>query len=136
MGVEHRFDGKKHYTILPEDKEVNISSAADDDHALTPDKLLKSYRKGYALSWDVRQQVAGETVQFIKLRPKHKSDIRYILIGIKVKSHTLYKVINTDQKGGITTLTVTAYKTNQGFSDERFGFDAQQYTDYLINHLE
>lgn len=136
MGVERRFDGRKLYTIMPEDKEVDISSDGDDQDALTPDKLLGRYRKGYKLSWDIQQRVNGRHIQFIKLRPKRKSDTRYILLGIDTERHTLYKMIDVGKQGVVTTLTITAYKTNQGLSDARFTFNAKAHPTYLLNYLE
>lgn len=41
MGVTKIFDGKKVYTIVPEDEEISISKFDDnDDNAVTPSKML------------------------------------------------------------------------------------------------
>ena len=41
MGVTKIYDGKKTYTIVPEDEEVSVSKLADkEDNAITPSKML------------------------------------------------------------------------------------------------
>ena len=41
MGVTKIYDGKKSYTIVPEDEEIIVSSLSEkDDNAVTPSKML------------------------------------------------------------------------------------------------
>ena len=68
MGVTKIFDGKKSYTIVPEDEEVTISSLNDNDEkAITPSKMLTFYNSGYKFTWDILQDVKGRKIQYIKL---------------------------------------------------------------------
>lgn len=61
MGVTKIFDGKKSYTIVPEDEEITISSVNDkDDNAVTPSKMLTFFNTGYKYYWDILQDVKGE----------------------------------------------------------------------------
>ena len=51
MGVTKIFDGKKSYTIVPEDEEVTVSSLTEkDDNAITPSKMLTFFNSGYKFS--------------------------------------------------------------------------------------
>src|SRR5690606_8694905 len=54
MGTTQLFDGKKHYTIVPEDEEITISGvSAEDEDNITPSKMLTFYEKGYTYKWDI-----------------------------------------------------------------------------------
>jgi hypothetical protein len=51
------FDGKKTFTIVPEDEEISISSFNEkNDNAITPSKTFNS---GYKYSMDILQDVRG-----------------------------------------------------------------------------
>ncbi len=135
MGIKQLFDGNQLYTIRPDDREIDISKGAGEN-AFIPDKILSSYQKDYKLSWETTQRLKGRSVQFVRLKPEHKSDTRYILIGVDAKTKRLYQVINVDKSGVTTTLTLTAYKVDQGLSEARFTFDKNEYPTYLRNYLE
>ena len=48
MGVTKIYDGKKTYTINPEDEEVSISKVNEkDDSSITPSKMLTFFNNGY-----------------------------------------------------------------------------------------
>jgi len=48
MNVTKIFDGKKLYTISPDDEEITISKLEDsDEKAVTPNKLLSFFQTGY-----------------------------------------------------------------------------------------
>ena len=68
MGVTKVFDGKKTYTIVPEDEEVTISNVNDsDEKAITPSKMLTFFNTGYKFAWDIPQNINGRKIQYIKL---------------------------------------------------------------------
>ena len=58
MGVTKIFDGKKTYTIVPEDEEVTVSNINDsDEKAITPSKMLTFFNSGYKFTWDISQNI-------------------------------------------------------------------------------
>lgn len=64
MGATKIFDGKKTYTIVPEDEEITISSVNDaDEKAITPNKMLTFFNKGYKYVWDIQQNINGRKIQ-------------------------------------------------------------------------
>ena len=68
MGVTKIFDGKKSYTIVPEDEEVTISTVNEKDNsAITPSKMLTFFNSGYKFSMDILQDIKGRKIQYIKL---------------------------------------------------------------------
>ncbi len=138
MGVTKIFDGKKSYTIVPEDEEITISSLNDsDEKAITPSKMLTFFNTGYKFTWDILQDVKGRKIQYIKLIPVSAKDQRKeILLGIDSQTKNIFNVIEIGKNGTKTTLTVNSFKTNQPLSKNQFTFVASKYPKYYINKLD
>lgn len=140
LGTTRLFDGKKIYSIVPEDEEVTISNYNPrEDKEITPSKMLTFYEKGYTYKMDIEQNVRGRKIQFVKLIPiDSKAEIKDILLGIDSQTKHIYKLIQTDAKGTKYTLTVNSFKTNQPLSKTLFTFDLARYEQdgYYINKLD
>ena len=138
MGVTKMFDGKKTFTINPEDEEVSISKLNEkEDNAITPSKMLTFFNTGYKFNWDILQNVKGRKIQYIKLTPNSSKDQRKeILLGIDIQTKNIYNLIEVGKNGTKTTLTVNSFKTNQPLSKNQFIFDASKYPKYYINKLD
>ena len=139
LGVNQLFDGKKVYTIISEDEEVNVSDAdADDEATLTPSKFFSFYKNGFTYSWDILENMNGRKIQFVKLIPiDSNSEISSVLLGVDVKTNHIYRLIETGNNSTVTILTITKFKTDQPLSSKLFLFDEAKYTKegYLINKL-
>lgn len=138
MGVTKIFDGKKTYTINPEDEEITISKTNEkDDTAITPSKMLTFFNTGYKFTWDLLQNNKGRKIQYIKLTPNNSKDQRKeILLGIDIQTKNIYTVIEMGKNGTKTTLTVNSFKTNQPVSKNQFTFAESKYPNYYINKLD
>lgn len=138
MGITKFYDGKKSYTIVPEDEEITISSIDEkDENAITPSKMLTFFNKGYKHYWDITQDVKGRKIQYIKLVPTSTKDTRKeILLGIDSQTNIIYNVIEMGKNGTKTTLTVNSFKTNQPLSKNQFTFASSKYPNYYINKLD
>lgn len=138
MGVTKIFDGKKNYTINPEDEEISISKYNDkDDAAITPSKMLTFFNSGYKYAWDIEQNVKGRKIQYIKLTPTNTKDHRKeVLLGIDIQTKNIYNLIEVGKNGTKTTLTVNSFKTDQPLSKNQFIFVESKYPKYYINKLD
>ena len=138
MGITKIFDGKKVYTIVPEDEEITIENFdASDDKAITPNKMLTFFNSGYKFAWDIPQNIKGRKIQYIKLIPNSTKDSRKeILIGIDTQTKHIYNVIEVGKNGSKTTLTVNSFKTNQPLSKNHFTFTKSKFPNYYINKLD
>jgi outer membrane lipoprotein-sorting protein len=138
MGVTKVFDGKKVYTIVPEDEEISISKYDENDKdAVTPNKMLTFFNSGFKYNWDILQNIKGRKIQYVKLIPISSKDQRKeILIGIDVQTKNIYNLIETGKNGTRTTLTVNSFKTNQPLSKNHFTFTESKYPNYYINRLD
>jgi outer membrane lipoprotein-sorting protein len=138
MGVTKIYDGKKSYTIVPEDEEITVSNLNEkDENAITPSKMLTFFNNGYKYYWDILQDVKGRKIQYIKLIPTNAKDPRKeILLGIDSQTKNIYNVIEMGKNGTKTTLTVNSFKTNQPLSKNQFNFVASKYPNYYINKID
>jgi outer membrane lipoprotein-sorting protein len=135
LGNEQLFDGEKIYTIIPENEEITISTLEEsNDFGINPSKLLVFYKEGYAFQWDIKQNVKNRTIQFVKLIPiEENKDLKYLLLGIDLKTKTIYRLIEITTSQTRTTLTLKNLKTNIILSPDFFNFDVSKYPDFYIN---
>lgn len=135
MGATKLFDGKKTYTIIPENEEVTIETPNEEEE-LTPSKMFSFYKKGYHYKWDILQNVRGRQIQYIDLKPiKSNSEIKQILLGIDINTKHIYNLIQVGKNDTRTTIVVTELKTNQTISENMFIFNKEKYKKegYYIN---
>ncbi|MBO6607468.1 outer membrane lipoprotein carrier protein LolA [Psychroserpens sp.] len=138
LGVTRLYDGKKLYTISPEDEEVTISSeSSDDENTITPSEMMSFYKDGYTYDMDIVQDVRGRKIQFVKLNPiDTNSEIKEVYLGIDAQTKHIYRLIEVGNNGTKTTLTVNSFKTNEPISKSLFTFDEKKYSDYYINNID
>jgi outer membrane lipoprotein-sorting protein len=138
MGVTKLFDGKKIYTIVPEDEEITVSNHDENDaNAMSPNKIFTFFKKGFKFAMDIKQPMAGKTIQYVKLTPSSVTDKRKeILIGIDTKTNHIYNLIEVGKNGTRTTLTVSSFKFNQTLAKNQFTFVKAKYPNYYINKAD
>lgn len=138
MGTTQMFDGKKIYTIIPEDEEINISNYVEEDNnSITPSKMFSFYEDGYNYQMDITQNVKGREIQYVKLTPKDSNaEIKNILLGIDSQTKHIYNLIQTQENGTKVTITVKSFKTDQPLAKNLFTFNKDRYSDYYINRLD
>ena len=136
LGFEQLFDGKMTYTIVPENEEITISDPEEEsEFGINPSEILTIYKKDYAYQWDIKQNVMGTPVQFIKLIPnEEKKELKYLLLGIDMRTKLIYRLIEIGRYDTRTTLTLKNVKTNINLRDDFFLFDKNKYPDYYINN--
>ncbi len=138
LGAQQLYDGKKVYTIVPENEEVTIENINKEDAVVNPSKMLTFYRTGHRYTWDILQNIAGRQIQYVKLIPiDSNANIKSILLGIDMQTKHIYKLIQTGNNDTKTTITVNTFKTNLPLSETRFTFDERKYKDegYYIVRL-
>ncbi|WGK94050.1 MULTISPECIES: outer membrane lipoprotein carrier protein LolA [Flavobacterium] len=138
MGITKLFDGKKIYTIVPEDEEITISKVDENDNTtVTPTKMLTFFNSGYKYTLNEATTVKGKKIQYVKLVPISSKDQRKeILLGIDTQTKNIYNIIEVGKKGTKTTLTVTSFKTNTPLPKNQFTFAKNKYPNYYINTLD
>ncbi|MCH1454570.1 MAG: outer membrane lipoprotein carrier protein LolA [Flavobacteriaceae bacterium] len=130
------FDGVALYTIVPENEEITITQAdQEEDFGINPNELLRFYKEGYDYHWDISQRVKGKNIQFIKLIPtQDDGDLRSLLIGIDTQKNHIYKLIEVGDNGTVTTLTINEMEVNSALPENFFVFNEDDYPEYYINN--
>lgn len=138
MGTTQMFDGKKIYTIIPEDEEINISDYVEEDNnSITPSKMFSFYEDGYNYQMDITQNVKGRKIQYVKLTPiDSNAEIKNILLGIDSETKHIYNLIQTQDDGVKIIITIKSFKTNQPLAKNLFTFNEDRYSNYYINRLD
>ncbi len=133
--TEQLFDGNKTYTIVPENEEITITNPNEgEDFGINPSKLLVFYKEGYTFHWDIKQNLLGRLVQFVKLIPiEENKDVKYLLLGVDPQQKLIYRLIEIGKNGTRTTLTLSNINTNNSLPSNFFTFDSSQYPDFYIN---
>ena len=136
LGAEQLHDGEKTYTIVPENEEITISNQEDEeDFGINPSELLNFYKEGYDYQWDIKQNIFGRPIQFVKLIPSSEDkEVKYLLLGIDVVKKTIYRLIEIGSNGTRTTLTLSNQMSNMTLKEDFFTFDVSRYPDYYINN--
>lgn len=136
LGAEQLNDGEKTYTIVPENEEITVSNPEDEeDFGINPSKLLNFYKEGYDYQWDIKQNIFGRTIQFVKLIPSSEDkEVKYLLLGIDIVKKTIYRLIEIGSNGTRTTLTLSNQMSNMTLKEDFFKFDVSRYPDYYINN--
>ena len=136
LEVIQLFDGKKTYTIIPENEEITVS-IPDEGEAISvnPSKLLSFYEEGYDYHWDISQRVMGRNIQFVKLIPSEENeDIQYLLLGIDVAKNSIYRLIEIGNNKTTTTLTIINQEENISLPEDYFEFNSSEYPNFYINN--
>ena len=130
------FDGNVLYTIVPENEEITITQADEEEEfGINPKELLNFHTDGYDYHWDINQRVKGKNIQFVKLIPKQKDgDVISLLLGIDTQKNHLHKLIEVGKNGTVTTLTIKNMKVDSYLPENFFIFNQDDYPNYFINN--
>jgi len=135
------FDGKKFYTILPEDQEINISTEdGDEESIIKPSIFFSFYKTGYTFSMGNLISIKGKKIQNVILTPLDTgSDVNTVVLGIKIKDKEIYRMVENGKNGTITTLIINKFKKNLSkISLDLFKVDLEKYKKegYIINDAQ
>ncbi len=138
MGMTIMNDGKKLYTISPEDEEVTISNYdPNDEEEITPSKMLTFYEEGYNFEMDIVQSLSGRKIQFVKLTPiDSNAEVKEIYLGVDKQTLHIHNLIQIDESGTRVEIRVKSFKTNQPLGSKTFEFSEKKYSSYYINRLD
>ena len=130
------FDGNVLYTIVPENEEITVTQAAEEeDFGINPRDLLQFYKEGYDYHWDISQRVKGKNIQFVKLIPTNEdADIQSLLVGIDTQQNHIYRLIEVGKNGTITTLTINNLKVDISLPENFFVLNEANYPNFYINN--
>lgn len=125
-------DGKTVWTIMQEEKEVQIRTTDNSEEESSPAKILTSYDKNYRPKLIKETQEGGKTIQIIDLTPnKTKS---FFKIRLKIDKQQNQLISSTIHEKDETTFTYLIKKLDGTIRlpDNFFVFDKTKYPGFEI----
>lgn len=128
--IERYSDGKSVWTVSPDDEEVQVSSATeneDGDDVMKPSEILTIYENGFNYKYDKEGTKDGKKVDIINLFPE-VSGKPYHTIKLFVDKSTgqIYAMMMKFKDGNNYTYTIKKLEKNVAVSDGDFLFDTQK----------
>ena len=127
-------DGTTIWTVLKEDKEVQINSV-DPTNQNTPNKMLTSYNKNYKAKFIKEAPKAGIVMQTLDLTPVTTQSFYKVRLEINKSANMVYSSTVYDKNGTTYTYLVNNFVENPKVFDSRFTFDKADYAGYSINDM-
>lgn len=133
LEIQQISDGENVWTILIDDKEVQISEIEfDDENAMTPSNLLKLYEKGFIF------KLVNKTNEYttIDLIPENIDEVDYSKIELIINTKK-YQINKLSQFGNNSS--IIEYKIKEfneiNLPDSVFKFNIDAYKDFEIIDL-
>ncbi|MCL7988880.1 outer membrane lipoprotein carrier protein LolA [Sphingobacterium sp. lm-10] len=128
-------DGKAVWSILPEDKEIQVSEVDNSSETLGPQNLFTFYRTGYTYAALADERVGSRSLKAIQLTPTDKSS-SYAKIKLRVNSNNhIHDITVYDKAGSSYNYTVTALYVNQKIPQGIFNFQKNQFPNFEVVDL-
>lgn len=121
------YDGKTQWSYVTDTEEVNISNPTPEElQAINPYLILMRYKTDYNYTYQGNQTRNGLKGHEIILMPKQSGNQEVIRVFVSTTNQPLGMKIERNGKA-ISEIHVTAYQTDQNFTEETFRFNKAQY---------
>ena len=120
------FDGENHYTIVPENKEINVSNENEIANYILPSKIAFTISK-------IRDKIKIKKNNLFEISYKDESENNYSII---IKND--YSILRIDQyltNGYINSIIFNKTVFNKKIDDNLFYFNEKNYKNYYLNKL-
>ena len=135
MGIKQICDGKKIYTIIPENKEVIISEFEDDVSVISPSNLLSFYKKGYKIFIEEKSKKL-DGFEFLKLIPEANNDeISHINLKVDLKENYIVEIHEFRKEGLVNVFKIINIQFDKKILENPFKFVESQYKGYYFEEF-
>ena len=120
------YDGENHYTIVPENKEINMSNENEIANYILPSKIAFTISK-------IRDKIKIKKNNLFEISYEDESENNYLIL---IKND--YSILRIDQSitnGYINSIVFKKTNFNKKIDDNLFYFDKENYKDYYVNKL-
>jgi len=129
-------DAKSTWTVLKEDKEVQIAGANYREDAIDPSNIFTFYKKGFKYVRMDDQKAAGITLNVIELSPTDtKKNYFKIRLRIDSKTKLIYDATIFDKSSGQYTYSIKSQTGNVGINAKDFSFNKSKYPGFELVDL-
>jgi len=128
-------DGKSTWSVLKEDKEVQITSATDNTNSIGPNNIFSFYKTGFKSVFMGNESERGTALKVVELSPLD-TKVNYFKIKLRInKNNHIHDVLIFDKSGGRYTYTIKTLYINQSIAPFRFTFNTKEYSNYELVDL-
>ena len=120
------YDGENHYTIVPENKEINVSNENEIANYILPSKIAFTISK-------IRDKIKIKKNNLFEISYKDESENNYSIV---IKND--YSILRIDQylsNGYINSIVFNKTVFNKKIDDNLFYFNEKNYKTYYLNKL-
>ena len=120
------YDGENHYTIVPENKEINVSNENEIANYILPSKIAFTISK-------IRDKIKIKKNNLFEISYEDESENNYSII---IKND--YSILRIDQyltNGYINSIVFNKTVFNKKIDDNLFYFNEKNYKTYYLNKL-
>lgn len=129
-------DGESVWSVLKQDKEVQVSPADPEAQAIGPNNIFTFYRSGYRLISAANESVPSVgALQAVELTPEDEQS-NYSKIKIRInKNQHIHDVMVWDKSGAQYIYTIQALYVNHSIPASTFRFQKASYPGFEIVDL-
>ena len=120
------YDGENHYTIVPENKEINVSNENEIANYILPSKIAFTISK-------IKDKIKIKKNNLFEISYQDESENNY---SILIKND--YSILRIDQyltNGYINSIVFNKTVFNKKIDDNLFYFNEKNYKTYYLNKL-
>ena len=120
------YDGENHYTIVPENKEINVSNENEIANYILPSKIAFTISK-------IRDKIKIKKNNLFEISYRDESENNYSIV---IKND--YSILRIDQyltNGYINSIVFNKTVFNKKINDNLFYFNEKNYKTYYLNKL-
>ena len=120
------YDGENHYTIVPENKEINVSNENEIANYILPSKIAYTISK-------IKDKIKIKKNNLFEISYEDESENNYSIV---IKND--YSILRIDQylsNGYINSIIFNKTVFNKKIDDNLFYFNEKNYKNYYLNKL-
>ena len=120
------YDGENHYTIVPENKEINVSNENEIANYILPSKIAYTISK-------IKDKIKIKKNNLFEISYEDESENNYSIV---IKND--YSILRIDQyltNGYINSIVFNKTVFNKKIDDNLFYFNEKNYKNYYLNKL-
>ncbi len=128
-------NGKTIWTLMKEQKEVNISTPnPNDESILNPVRLFSIHEKGFKYKLLSETTENGKQIAEIDLIPEKPKTKKFVRSRIKVDKVNLrlLSITTSYKNGNVYVIKISEFSTDANLSDDIFVFDAKKYPNFEV----
>lgn len=128
-------DGNATYSILKDDKEVQVTDVDNNTASIGPNNLFTFYKKGFKYLTANDERVGNELLHVVELTPTDTKN-NYFKIKLRVnKNNHIHDVLIFDKSGARYTYTIQTLYVNNTIATSNFSFNKASYPNFEIVDL-